>query len=279
MRCPIRSPIRAMTPSPSAETDPAAAAAVAAFYDEWSERLLRHAGTTFQSGLVGGDAVTALESNLTLAEHAGLQAGDRVLDAGCGVGGPAIDVATAVSGIRFTGVTISPVQARLATARARREGLDDRVDFVVGDFHTLPFADGVFDRAVVFEATGYSCDIDLLGQELARVVRPGGSVFIKDVFRLPGDLSSEQRHDLDLMHSMWACTESVSRGVLEESLRSAGLDIESSLRLDVSLARYLGSMFSMSLTGGLELNGFGHGFFQRLGSLPVEWAEVLAVKR
>ena len=106
---------------------------------------------------------------------AGIGPGDLVLDAGCGVGGPAIAIARDLGAI-VHGVTISPVQVRLGRVLAAEAGVADRVHLHLADFHQLPFADERFDAVMVMEATCYSDDLSGLIGELARVLRPGGTL-------------------------------------------------------------------------------------------------------
>jgi len=62
-----------------------------------------------------------------------LQRGMRVLDAGCGVGGPAREMAR-FSDIHITGVNINDYQLERATLAAGRAGMSDQLKFVKGDF-------------------------------------------------------------------------------------------------------------------------------------------------
>lgn len=56
-----------------------------------------------------------------------------VLDLGCGTGGLVMDLCRENPALRAVGVDIAPDAVRYATARAEREGLSERVSFVVGD--------------------------------------------------------------------------------------------------------------------------------------------------
>ena len=67
-----------------------------------------------------------------LAERAGVPRGARVLDIGCGLGGSAMWLADQFE-CEVTGITISPVQARMAAAKAKSRGLARRVHFQVQD--------------------------------------------------------------------------------------------------------------------------------------------------
>ena len=79
-----------------------------------------------------------------LAGAAGLEPSTRVLDLGCGIGGPARYLA-ATFGCKVTGVDLSPGFIEAATYLTARCGLSDRVTFQVGDALHLPFEDAAFD--------------------------------------------------------------------------------------------------------------------------------------
>lgn len=123
----------------------------------------------------------------------GLRAGERVLDAGCGVGGPAVQLYREF-GVRVSGVTISAVQATEATARAAAAGVGDRVDFQQGDYRSLPFADGTFDAVVAVESLMHAGDLGEVLGELHRILRPGGRLGVSDITReaaLVGERATE----------------------------------------------------------------------------------------
>jgi len=63
----------------------------------------------------------------------GIQAGMKVLDVGCGVGGPAREIAK-FTDAHITGLNNNDYQIERATAYAAKEGLSDQLKFVKGDF-------------------------------------------------------------------------------------------------------------------------------------------------
>jgi SAM-dependent methyltransferase len=103
-----------------------------------------------------------------LLDAAGVGAGTRVLDLGCGPG--VVCGLAAERGALPTGVDVSP--GMLAEARRRHPGLA----FVEADAVALPFADGAFDASVGGFVLNHLPAPDAAAAELARVLAPGGAL-------------------------------------------------------------------------------------------------------
>ncbi len=111
-----------------------------------------------------------------LIREAGIGAGMRVLDVGCGIGGPARSIARR-SGAHVRGLNIVPMQLALARKLTEREGLASQVDFVLGDGMRMPFAPDQFDVVYLTESGCHMPDKGAFYREVTRVLKPGG-VFI-----------------------------------------------------------------------------------------------------
>lgn len=116
--------------------------------------------------------------------------GDRVLDIGCGTGGPAVRLAERAD-VHVVGVTISEQQAQRATERAERAGVADRVEFHHADAMALPFAGASFDKAFALESIMHVPDRAGALAQAARVLRPGGRLALTDVFRTAAPESAD----------------------------------------------------------------------------------------
>jgi sterol 24-C-methyltransferase len=68
-----------------------------------------------------------------LAHMMGLKDGMKVLDVGCGVGGPAREICK-FAGVNITGLNNNDYQIERATRYAEKEGLSDKLNYVKGDF-------------------------------------------------------------------------------------------------------------------------------------------------
>ena len=81
-----------------------------------------------------------------MAEFLGDLDGREVLEYGCGLG--ELTVLLARSGARVTTFDLSPASVDFTRRRAERDGVADRVRFVVAAGESLPFPDASFDLAV-----------------------------------------------------------------------------------------------------------------------------------
>jgi demethylmenaquinone methyltransferase / 2-methoxy-6-polyprenyl-1,4-benzoquinol methylase len=99
----------------------------------------------------------------------------RVLDVATGTGAVALELVRRY-GCRVVGIDRSPEMLGVARARVRAQGLESRIELHEGRAETLPFEDGSFDGLTVTYLLRYVDDPGATLRELARVVRPGGTV-------------------------------------------------------------------------------------------------------
>jgi ubiquinone/menaquinone biosynthesis C-methylase UbiE len=122
-----------------------------------------------------------------LASAAGLDPSTRVLDLGCGIGGPARYLA-ATFGCKVTGVDLSPGFIDAATYLTARCGLSDRVTLQVGNALHLPFEDAVFDTVFLQHVAMNIGDRPALYAEVRRILRSGGRFVTYDLVLRDGDV-------------------------------------------------------------------------------------------
>ncbi len=123
-------------------------------------------------------------TNAFLADQAGITAGTRVLDAGCGVGGSCFWLARH-KGARVTGVSIVPRQVELARQFAQERGLEALVDFRVADMALTDFHPGSFDVVWNLESMCHAVDLDGYLAHAAELLRDGGRLAVIDICRGP----------------------------------------------------------------------------------------------
>ena len=114
-----------------------------------------------------------------LCRKAGIGAGDRVLEIGCGWGGFAMHAAQNY-GARVTAVTISEEQLRLARARIAEAGLSHRIDVVLLDYRDIV---GHYDQIVsieMFEAVGAEY-FETFFKKCDALLSPGGRLVMQTI--------------------------------------------------------------------------------------------------
>lgn len=124
------------------------------------------------------------ESTRALARLAGLSAGMRVLDVGCGIGGPARTLA-AECDVQVVGLDLTEEFCRAATTLTDLVGLGDRVTFRQGDALAMPFGHGEFDALWSQNAVMNIPDHARLFGEMHRVLKPGGMLALEVVLAGP----------------------------------------------------------------------------------------------
>ncbi len=120
-----------------------------------------------------------------LAELLAPSAGDLVLDAGSGLGGPARYLAQTF-GCRVIGFDLTPDFVEIANLLNERLGTSDRVEFRVGDITTLDLPDSSVDHAWTQHVAMNVAHRDRLYAEIKRVLRPGGRFVVFDVIDAGG---------------------------------------------------------------------------------------------
>lgn len=104
----------------------------------------------------------------------------RILDVGCGLGGGSLFWAQEF-GADVTSVTNAPEHAPLVEGFAQEIGVGARVRTLVSDANHLPVGGELYDGAVAIESSGYFNRPQWF-ERLSRVLRPGASVCIEEVF-------------------------------------------------------------------------------------------------
>jgi cyclopropane fatty-acyl-phospholipid synthase-like methyltransferase len=227
---------------------------------------------------VGGDIIQALrptDSNQLLeylTSSIGLRDGMHVLDAGCGIGGPAIYFAERLR-ILVDGVTISSQQAAIACEKVAERRLSDRVRIRVGDYCKLEqlYRGQLFDVVMFIESLGHSANPGMAIRSAFNVLRPGGLIYIKDFYPRASSSLLEQ---LDIDEVIENINENYCYNTLDlvdviSALRRTGFEINSIKKPDIA--------GDFSYTESFEKRVKLNTFTKTLQA--VEWLEILCTKR
>ena len=165
-------------PSPSL-TEANLADAIGAFYDANHEALIKKYGhilQTFRAKSAEGLLNYELKS-------IGIQANEVVLDAGCGICGPALYFSKCLP-LHLHAITISERQYEEAKRLIHYTSMP-HLFLYHGDFHQISkyFTEKTFDRIYFLESFGHSTQKESLLSSCWKVLKPGGVLYIKDFFR------------------------------------------------------------------------------------------------
>ena len=111
---------------------------------------------------------------------------DRVIDMGCGTGGTCRLIAS-LAGSRVSGITNSRVLYKHAISLTSKHQYDGLVNYILGDYLKNGFGDETFNKIFAIESACHASDIDLLLNEMFRILLPGGRVVIADYFLSKND--------------------------------------------------------------------------------------------
>ena len=152
---------------------------VSIYYNDWHEKYLHYYGDTFQAHR----PKNIEELHSYLFRQIGFCDGENVLDAGCGVCGPAISFAKKCN-IHIEALTNSDKQILEANHLITKESLNSRIHTNYGDFHELDkiFPPESFDRIYFLESFGHAKNKRAVIESAWKVLKYNGTLYIKDYF-------------------------------------------------------------------------------------------------
>ena len=167
------------------------------FYRCWLDESMNYSSAWFRGDLQGPLAAAQQAKMRRALAEAGVAAGSRVLEIGCGWGAVA-EVAARELGARLTGVTLSSEQLRWGRERLARAGLDQQAELRLQDYRDV--ADPAFDAIVsieMFEAVG-EAQWPTYFHQVQRLLRPGGRACVQTI-TIRDDLFDRYRRSSDFI--------------------------------------------------------------------------------
>ncbi|HUV22983.1 MAG TPA: cyclopropane-fatty-acyl-phospholipid synthase family protein [Gammaproteobacteria bacterium] len=151
------------------------------FYRLWLDR----AEMQYTCAYFPDQAMTLEQAQVAKLHHVcrklELKAGEEVVEAGCGWGGLALFMAKHY-GVRVTAYNISREQVAYARSRAEREGLSERIEYVLDDYRNIRGEYDAFVSVGMLEHVG-TRDYAILGDVINRCLKPTGRGLIHSIGR------------------------------------------------------------------------------------------------
>lgn len=155
-------------------------ASVADFYNQYNDKFLQVYGEIIQAYRTH-DVSKLLDYQIDAMQ---LKSGMKVLDAGCGVCGPATYFAQK-AGVEVHAITISEEQYKKSKEKITETNVSDTVKVYCGDYHEMKAVVKQQDFDVVYflESFGHSPYHEKAVDAAWKVLKPGGMLYVKDLFR------------------------------------------------------------------------------------------------
>jgi len=144
-----------------------------------------------------------INMNRVLAGIVKITSKDKVLDAGCGIGGSSIWIAKNI-GSSITGLNIHDGQLKTAKDLAERNKVGHLVKFVKGDFTNMNFPNNFFDVIWGLESICYAENKKIFLSETKRILKKNGRIIVADGFLNKENLATNEKKEMKKWLDGWA---------------------------------------------------------------------------
>jgi len=128
----------------------------------------------------------------------------RIADLGCGVGASLFYIHPRLQApAPALGLTLSPVQAKLAQETAQQLGLQNHIRIAEGDFTSVPLPSESLDAVYSVEAVCHAVDPEKYFKEASRLLRTGGKLILVDDYQAAHSFSANEQKWLDAYIEGW----------------------------------------------------------------------------
>ena len=152
---------------------------VEVYYEKWTEQYIKGFGEFFQAK----QAIDIPTLTSYYIAQMGIMPGMKLVDAGCGIGGPALQFAKQLE-IQIDAITISEKQVQEGEIRIKQENMSKRVHINKLDFHTMAdtLQNNSYDIVYFLESLVHSNQPDLAIKQAYMLLKPDGVIYIKDLY-------------------------------------------------------------------------------------------------
>jgi len=151
-----------------------------------------------------GEALNVTNARIRVEIESAAPAQARIADLGCGVGAGLFYIVPRLQEpAPALGLTLSPIQARLANQFAKQMELEKQILFAEGDFTYTPLANESLDAIFSVEAVSHAQEPAKYFQEASRLLRRGGKLIIADDYQANRPLSQNETEWLNEYINGW----------------------------------------------------------------------------
>jgi len=168
---------------------------LAVHYGIWDKNI-----RSFQDSLIN--------TNRVLMDFASVEDGDKILDAGCGVGGSAFFLAKNKNAV-VTGITLSEKQFNYAQKKRTELKLESHVNFKIENYSKTSFDNNSFDVIWAIESITSATSKCDFAKEAERILKPGGKLIIADYFKTNNKLEDTDKL-LDSWRDLWSMADFIT---------------------------------------------------------------------
>ena len=187
---------------------------VRTYYDENTNLFLKFSGSKkaqnihrtlwMQDTKTLEDALNTSNALIKAEIESVTQTNARIADLGCGVGASLFYIYPRLQNpAPALGLTLSPVQARLAQESASQLALQDHIRFAEGDFTSVPLPSESLDAVYSVEAVCHAVDPEKYFKEASRLLRKGGKLILVDDYQAARPFSADENKWLKAYIDGW----------------------------------------------------------------------------
>lgn len=175
----------------------------------------------FYDGLHTKHDEAVINMNRILAGMVKITPQDKVLDAGCGIGGSSIWIAKNL-GANVVGINITDGQLKIAESLAIKNNVASLVKFFKRDFSNTGFPDDSFSVVWGLESICHAQSKKDFIKEAKRILKNSGRIIIADLFIQKENLEANEKNEMKKWLDGWAVPNLASVNEFGKYLEEAG---------------------------------------------------------
>lgn len=223
-----------------------------------------------------------LRMNEVMVESASIKDREKILDAGCGLGGSSIWLAKNKN-CQVTGTNIVNSQIRQAKENAKNEGVEYKVNFIQADYATLPIQDETYDVFWALESIVHAPDKKAVIREAFRILNNGGRIVMTEyLLRENPELNESEGKYLTPWLNGWSMPSLETLSNYRKYLEQAGFTDVASININKNISpslKRLKFLCNLALPGAMLMESLGLFTHQRVDNIKGSLRQISAFEK